>query len=49
MLKNSSVGFGALALDVLLSQDCRAEAEGPLAPRNTHFEAKAKSLSLIHI
>ena len=49
MLKNSSVGFGALALDVLLSQDCRAEAEGPLAPRNTHFEAKAKSIIFLYM
>ena len=49
MLKNSSIGFGALALDVLLEQECRAEAEGPLAPRNSHFEAKAKSIIFLYM
>lgn len=49
MLKNSSIGFGALALDVLLAQESAAESEGPLAPRNTHFEAKAKSIIFLYM
>jgi hypothetical protein len=49
MLRNSSVGFGALALDMLMAQDCAAEAEGPLAPRNTHFAAKARSIIFLYM
>jgi len=49
MLRNSSVGFGALALDMLMAQECAAETEGPLAPRNTHFAAKAKSIIFLYM
>ena len=49
MLKNSSVGFGALAMNVLLAQESMAEAEGPLAPRNSHFEAKARSIIFLYM
>jgi hypothetical protein len=49
MLRNSSVGFGALALDMLMEQECAAETEGPLAPRNTHFAAKAKSIIFLYM
>ena len=44
MLRNSSVGFGALALNVLLAEEAAAEVKGPLAPRPTHFKGKAKSI-----
>ena len=49
MLRNSSVGFGALALDMLMAQECAAETEGPLAPRNTHFAAKARSIIFLYM
>ena len=49
MLRNSSVGFGALALDMLMAQECAAESEGPFAPRNTHFAAKARSIIFLYM
>ncbi len=49
MLRNSSVGFGALALDVLLAEEAAAEVKGPLAPRPTHFKGKAKSIIFLYM
>ena len=44
-LQRSGVGFGMLALADLLSQDAaRADTSGPLAPKPTHFPAKAKAV-----
>ena len=42
-LKHTSNGFGYLALAALAQQDAlRAAVTGPLAPKNPHFEPKAK-------
>ena len=49
MLRNSSVGFGALALDMLMAQECAAETEGAFAPRSTHFAAKARSIIFLYM
>ena len=49
MLRNSSVGFGALALNVLLAEEAAAEVKGPLAPRPTHFKGKAKSIIFLYM
>ena len=49
MLRNSSVGFGALALNVLLAEETAAEVKGPLAPRPTHFKGKAKSIIFLYM
>ena len=49
MLKNSSVGFGALALNVLLAERASADAKGPFAPKPTHFEGKAKSIIFLYM
>lgn len=49
MLKRSSVGFGAVALNALLAEKSRAEVKGPLAPRPTHFEGKARSIIFLYM
>ena len=49
MLRNSSVGFGALALNVLLAEEAAAEVKGPFAPRPTHFKGKAKSIIFLYM
>ena len=36
MLRDSSTGFGALALAGLLADDARSASGGPLAPRQPH-------------
>lgn len=41
MLRNSSTGFGALALAGLLADDAKSATQGPLAPRQPHFPPKA--------
>jgi hypothetical protein len=43
-LKNSGLGFGALALGDLLSRDARAASTNPLAPRLPHLPGTAKSV-----
>src|SRR5437870_3906924 len=40
-LRDCGVGLGAIALADLLAQTCRA-ADDPLAPKASHFAAKAK-------
>jgi hypothetical protein len=42
LLKSTSLGFGTIALSGLLTDQLRAETLGPMAPKNTHFEPKAK-------
>ena len=42
MLQMSSVGFGQMALASLLNANTPAAPAGPLAPKATHFPAKAK-------
>ncbi len=49
MLKRSSVGFGAVALDALLAEEARAEVKGPLDPRKPHFAGKAKSVIFLYM
>ncbi len=45
MLRQSSTGFGLLALASLLQQESAAEAKSnPLSPRRPHFEPKAKRI-----
>ncbi|MEM1069736.1 MAG: DUF1501 domain-containing protein [Planctomycetota bacterium] len=42
-----SVGLGATALSSLLSKECRGDSQGvgnPLAPKPTHYPAKAKNV-----
>jgi len=41
MLRDSSTGFGALALAGLLADDARSASGGPLSPRQPHFRPKA--------
>jgi hypothetical protein len=41
-LKNASCGFGFLALADLCTRAVAAEAQDPLAPKATHFAARAK-------
>ncbi len=42
MLRSTSIGFGALAFSGLCAEQIRAEARGPLSPKQPHFPAKAK-------
>src|SRR5262249_30492614 len=42
MLQQSAVGFGALALASLLTEEATAATDDPLAPRPPHFPARAK-------
>ncbi len=46
-LRNSSAGFGYLALAGLLGQNAPAAPPQPLAPRQPHFPAKAKRVIFI--
>ncbi len=49
MLKRSSVGFGAVALDALLASEASGEVKGPLDPRKPHFAGKAKSVIFLYM
>jgi len=49
MLKRSSVGFGAVALDALFASEAGAEVKGPLDPRKPHFAGKAKSVIFLYM
>lgn len=44
MLGRSSVGFGSLALASMFAQDAASAEANPLAPRITHFPARAKRI-----
>jgi hypothetical protein len=45
LLQRAGAGFGMVALADLLNRDAaRADSTGPLAPKPTHFPAKAKSV-----
>jgi hypothetical protein len=48
-LKSASAGFGYLALAGMLSEQARADAPKPLAPKAPHFPAKAKKLIFVHM
>ena len=49
-LKNSSAGFGLVALAGLVDQQAKARpAPHPLAPKASHFPAKAKKLIFVHM
>ena len=49
MLKRSSVGFGAVALDALLAGEAQGEVKGPLDPRKPRFAGKAKSVIFLYM
>ena len=51
LLQRTGFGLGAFALSQLLQQDTVAMAaqSDPLAPRGSHFPAKAKSVIYIHM
>jgi hypothetical protein len=48
-LRNSTAGLGGMALASLLARDLRADDENPLAPRRTHFKARAKNVIYLHM
>src|SRR6478736_5161188 len=48
-LRDSSLGLGSMALASLLNDRLFAEDEGPLAPKKSHFPAKAKSVIYLHM
>ncbi|MEM7011318.1 MAG: DUF1501 domain-containing protein, partial [Verrucomicrobiota bacterium] len=41
-LKKASSGFGYLAFAALAAEQARAESTSPLAPKQPHFEPRAK-------
>ena len=47
VLRGAANGFGALALQYLLAKDGRAEPLNPLAAKQPHFPARAKSVIFI--
>jgi len=50
LLKGTSMGLGALALNWLLGQDSQAAAPAdPLAPRQPHFAPRAKNVIFLHM
>ena len=52
VLKSASAGFGMVALAGLLDQRAEAEEKAalhPLAPKKSHFPAKAKRLIFVHM
>ncbi len=50
LFQKLGLGLGGFALAQLFQQDSpAAESAGPLAPRQPHFEAKAKSVIYIHM
>lgn len=48
MLRNTSCGFGAVALSALAS-DWSGAATSPLSPKSPHFPAKAKSVIFLYM
>ncbi len=48
-LRQSSCGFGALALSALLADPTFARPGGPLTPKPTHFKPKAKSVIFFYM
>src|SRR5205809_6236724 len=49
-LQNCSVGLGGVALSSVLGRSVFAqESDNPLAPRNTHFRARAKNVIYLHM
>ena len=44
MLKQSSVGFGSLALSALMAEDSQAETNDPLAAKSPQFPARADQI-----
>src|SRR5215468_71442 len=50
LLRQAANGFGAVALSALLADRAfTGEAADPLAPRPTHFPAKAKSVIFLYM
>ncbi|GAB5443833.1 MAG: DUF1501 domain-containing protein [Fuerstiella sp.] len=49
LLKKSATGFGAFALSGMLQELEAAERSDPLAPRETHFPAKARSVIFLYM
>lgn len=43
-LKQAAVGFGSIALSGMLSENARSAVVDPLAPKQPHFEPKAKRM-----
>ena len=49
-LRDCSVGLGGMALGSVLGKVATAqESDNPLAPRNTHFRARAKNVIYLHM
>lgn len=49
LLKKSATGFGAFALSGMLQELEAAERSDPLAPRETHFPPKARSVIFLYM
>src|SRR6476661_1197145 len=51
LLQGSSMGLGSIALSCLLGEESRgaAESSDPLAPKRTHFPARAKNVIFLHM
>ena len=48
--RDCQMGVGAMALSTMLAQESSASTSpAPLAPRETHFEPKAKSVIFLHM
>ena len=51
LLQGSGMGMGSIALSWLLNQESRGatESSDPLAPKRTHFPARAKNVIFLHM
>jgi hypothetical protein len=51
LLQGSGMGLGSIALSCLLNQESRgaSESSDPLAPKRTHFPARAKNVIFLHM
>ena len=49
MLGRCATGFGAVALSGLLADQAYGKARSPFAPRNSHHDAKAKSVIFLYM
>lgn len=49
MLRNCATGFGSVALAGLLGESQSTATDNPLAPRKTHFDAKARSVIFLYM
>ena len=49
MLRRGAMGFGSVALQGLMADSARAANVNPLAPKPTHFPAKAKNVIFLYM